>query len=94
MHSHNSLSIDTTKYYASWFSFMNLAEAIAFSKKFPSCHPKIFKGFHEWGIFDNETEGYVVLTDAEPCSSQLKDYLKSQKLRIDSVKEYSMISRS
>ena len=43
---------------------MDFAEAIEFSQKFPIVHPKIFKGFNEWGIWDKETEGYVVLTDA------------------------------
>ena len=28
-------------------------------KEFPNCHPKIFKGFVEWGTFDSESEGYV-----------------------------------
>ena len=57
------------------------------SKKFPKCHPKIFKGFIEWGVWDTETEGDVVLTDAdvrkESCFNQLGDYVKSRKLRID-----------
>ena len=74
---------------------MNFAEAIEFSKKFPNCHPKVFKGFIEWGIWDTETEGYVVLTDAssanKPCSDKLEDYVKSHKLRIDHVKDYLMI---
>jgi hypothetical protein len=74
---------------------MDFAEAIEFSKKFPKCHPKVFKGFIEWGIWDTETEGYVVLTDAssvrEPCSDKLKDYVNSHKLRIDHVKDYLMI---
>jgi hypothetical protein len=74
---------------------MNFAEAIEFSKKFPTCHPKVFKGFIEWGIWDTETEGYVVLTDAssanKPYSDKLEDYVKSHKLRIDHVKDYLMI---
>ncbi len=44
--------------------FMILAEAIEFSKQFPSCHPKIFKGFVEWRSGNTETDGYVVLSDA------------------------------
>jgi hypothetical protein len=75
---------------------MDFAEAIEFSKKFPTVHPKIFKGFNEWGIWDKETEGYVVLTDAasdsQPCSSQLEDYVKCHKLRIDQVNDYFMIA--
>jgi hypothetical protein len=74
---------------------MDFAEAIEFSKKFPTCHPKVFKGFIEWGICDTETDGYVVLTDAalanEPCFNQLEDYVKSHKLRIEHVKDYLMI---
>ena len=77
---------------------MDFAETIEFSKKFPSCHPKIFKGFVEWGVFDTETEGYVVLTDStvtnEPFSEELDDYLKSHKLKIDCGYDYSMISSS
>ena len=77
---------------------MDFAETIEFSKKFPSCHPKIFKGFIEWGVFDTETEGYVVLTDSsvtnEPCLEELEEYLKSHKLKIDCGYDYSMISSS
>ena len=36
---------------------MDFAEAIELSKKFPACHPKIFKGFVEWGVWDTETKG-------------------------------------
>lgn len=58
---------------------MDFAEALEFSNKFPNCHPKVFKGFIEWGIHDTETEGYVVLTDTnlthEPTFNLLKDYL-------------------
>ena len=74
---------------------MDFAEAIEFSKKFPACHPKIFKGFIEWSIYDNETEGYVVLTDAtltsESLPNQLEDYVKSHKLRINHGKDYLII---
>ncbi len=75
---------------------MDFAEAIEFSKKFPARHPKIFKGFLEWGIWDTETGNYVVLTDAvsvkESCSNELDNYVKSHKLRTDNVKDYLMIS--
>ena len=74
---------------------MDFAEAIEFSKKFPKCNPKVFKGFMEWGICDTETEGYVVLADAalaeESCFNELKDYVRSHKLRIDQGKDYLMI---
>ena len=75
---------------------MDFAEAIEFSQKFPTVHPKIFKGFNEWGIWDTETEGYVVLTDAtsdsHQCSYQLEDYVKGHNLRIDQFKDYLMIA--
>jgi len=75
---------------------MDFAEAIDFSQKFSAVHPKVFKGFIEWGIWDTETEGYVVLTDAASdgplCSNKLEDYVKSHNLRIDQVKDYLMIS--
>jgi hypothetical protein len=74
---------------------MDFAEAIEFLKKFPTCRPKIFKGFMEWGICDTETEGYVVLTDAtitnEQCANQLDDYVKSHKLRVEQSKDFFMI---
>ena len=74
---------------------MNFAEALEFSKKFPASHPKVFKGFIEWGIYDTETEGYVVLTDTaltnESGPNQLEDYAKSHKLRIDHGKDHLMI---
>ena len=44
--------------------FIDFADAVALVKKFPTCHPRIFKGFNEWGIWDTETEGYVILADA------------------------------
>ena len=75
---------------------MDFAEAVEFSKKFPMCHPKVFKGFIEWGIWDTEKEGYVVLTkEASPNEQgayELEDYVKSHKLRIDHVKDYLMIN--
>ena len=74
---------------------MDFAEALEFSKKFPACHPKVFKGFVEWGIHDSETEGYVVLTDtsldSESSPNQLEDYVKSHKLRIDHGKDHLII---
>jgi hypothetical protein len=74
---------------------MDFAEAIEFSKKFPDCRPKVFKGFIEWGNYDTETEGYVVFTNEalanEPCSNHLKDYVKSHKLKIEHVKDHLMI---
>ena len=74
---------------------MNFIEASEFSKKSPGCHPKVFKGFIEWGINDTETEGYVVLTDttlaSESSPNQLEDYVKAHKSKIDHDKEYLMI---
>jgi hypothetical protein len=74
---------------------MNFDEAIDFSKKFRTYHPKIFKGFNEWGIWDTETEGYVVLTDSalgnEQCFKHLEDYVENHKLRIDLCRDYLMI---
>jgi hypothetical protein len=74
---------------------MDFVETIAFSKKFPSCRPKVFKGFVEWGIFDNKTDGYIVLADTElvkkTCINELEDYVKSHKLRIDQGKDYMII---
>ena len=74
---------------------MDFAEAVEFSKKFPMCHPKVFKGFIEWGIWDTKTEGYVILADAalakESCFNALEDYVKSHKLRIDHGNNYLMI---
>lgn len=75
---------------------MDFADAIALIKKFPSGHPKIFKGFYEWGICDIETEGYVVLADTastkEPVFNQLEDYTKNHQLRIDQSQNYLIIS--
>jgi hypothetical protein len=74
---------------------MDLDEAIEFLKKFPFCHPKVFKGFVEWGICDTETDGYVVLTDVflakEACSNQMYDYIKSHNLRINNQNDCLMI---
>jgi hypothetical protein len=74
---------------------MDFAEAIEFSKEFPMCHPKVFKGFAEWGICDTETDGYVVLTDtalaSEPSSNHLEDYIKTHKLRTRHIKNCLMI---
>ena len=74
---------------------MDFAEAVEFAKKFPICHPKVFKGFTEWGIYDTETEGYVVLADTtlakESGFSDLEDYAKDHKLRIDHFSDYLMI---
>jgi hypothetical protein len=75
---------------------MDFADAITLIKKFPAGHPKIFKGFYEWGICDIETEGYVVLADATstkaPGFNQLEGYAKNHQLRIDQSQDYLMIS--
>ena len=74
---------------------MDLAEAIELTKKFPACHPKVFKGFVEWGICDTETDGYVVLADTslakKSCVIELENYAKNKKLKIDCSKDYLMI---
>lgn len=74
---------------------MNFDEALEFSKKFPACHPKVFKGFTEWGVYESKKEGYVVLADAalmtESQPNQLEDYVKTHKLKIDHFKNYLMI---
>ena len=72
---------------------MDFAEAIEITKKFPNYNPKIFKGFDEWGVYDTETEGYVVLTEASSghSSKQLENYVKSHKLRIGQVEGHLMI---
>ena len=79
-----------------WLICMDFAEAIKFSKRFPTCNPKVYKGLFEWGIFDRETDGYVVLTDAalakDACFNELENYVKRHKLRIDHRKDYLMIS--
>ncbi len=78
---------------------MDLAEALQFSKKFPACCPKVFKGFVEWGLWDPETEGYVILvnaaaSDGDFSSDELQDYFKSHSLRVGHVKDYLMICSS
>ena len=74
---------------------MDFEEAVEFAKKFPICHPKVFKGFTEWGICDTETDGYVVFADktlAKKSSfDELEDYVKNHNLRIDYANDYLMI---
>ena len=75
---------------------MDFVDAVAFVKKFPTCNPKIFKGFYEWGICDTETEGYVILADAaytkESVFNLMEDYTKNHQLRIDQGQDYLIIS--
>ena len=76
--------------------FMIFSETIEFSKKFPTCHPKLFKGFIVWGKGDTEPDGYVVLianSDLanESYFNQVTDYAKTHKLRIDYNKDYLVI---
>jgi glycerol-3-phosphate dehydrogenase len=72
---------------------MILAEALEFSKQFPHCQPKIFKGFVEWKNCSVETHGYVVLTTLanQSFSTQMENYIKSHKLRVEQIKNYWMI---
>ena len=75
---------------------MDFIDALTLLKKFPSYHPKIFRGFSEWGICDSETEGYIILADIaeakEPGFKQLEDYAKSHNLRVDEGQDYLVIS--
>ncbi len=74
---------------------MNLVEAIEFSRKFRSFHPRVFKGFVEWGIWDTETDGYVVVADAKlanpQSSNRLDGYIKNHRLKIWRYKGYLLI---
>jgi len=74
---------------------MDFADAVEIVKEFPTCHPRIFKGFYEWGVCDFETEGYVVLADLastkEPIFNQVEDYAKNHNLRIDQGQDYLII---
>jgi hypothetical protein len=74
---------------------MILAEAIEFSKQFPRCHPKIFKGFVVGSSYISGTDSYIVLSDSilanESCYSQMEDYIKSHNLRLERVKDYLVI---
>ncbi len=75
---------------------MDFGEALEFSKKFRTCHPKVFKGFTEWGIYNSKNDGYVVLTDVtladEPLPIQLEEYVKIHKLRVDHFRDHLIIS--
>ena len=75
---------------------MDFVDAVELVKKFPACHPKIFKGFYEWGIYDIETEGYVILADSASIKelnfNQLQDYSRNHNLRIDQGQNYLIIS--
>ncbi len=75
---------------------MIFAEAIEFSKKFPVCHPKIFKAFAVWGFSDSGTTEYVVLANLslayETCIDEVENYVKSHNLRIVHYNDYLMIS--
>ena len=73
----------------------DFSEALEFSKRFPRIHPKIFRGFTEWGTTGPTTEAYIIVADAtladEPYSDQLKDYLENHKLKTNYVKNYLII---
>ncbi len=74
---------------------MDFEDAIEVSKKFRTYHPKVFKGFIEWGIWDFKTDGYVVLTDTaiakESDFNELQDYVRSHNLEIDNFRDYFII---
>jgi hypothetical protein len=75
---------------------MDFAEAIDVLRKFSICHPKVYKGFVEWSIWDFETGGYVVLTDKtvakESDFNELEEYVKSHNLKMENHKDYFIIS--
>jgi hypothetical protein len=75
---------------------MDFSEAIEFLRKFSFCRPRVFKGFVEWGIWDTQTDGYVILTDlAKTKDSDVKemyDYIESHNLKLDSINDYFLIS--
>jgi hypothetical protein len=76
---------------------MDFSEAIAFSRKFSFCRPRVFKAFVEWGIWDNQTDGYVViLTDLVKTKDsdvkEMYDYIESHHLKLDSFNDYFLIS--
>ena len=75
---------------------MDFSEAIEFLKKFSSCRPRVFKGFVEWGIWDPQTDGYVVLTDLgkikESDFKEMSDYIESHHLKLANLNDYCLIS--
>ena len=77
---------------------MDFVEAVEFLKKFSNCRPKVFKGFSVWGIWDFETDGYVVLTDTavakESDFNELEEYVKSHNLKMKNHKDYFIICTS
>lgn len=72
---------------------MILVEAIEFSKQFPTYRPKIFTEIVECNSHRAERQGYVILTTPtdEVFSTQMVDYVKRHKLRIERFKDYWLI---
>ena len=69
---------------------MILAEAIEFTKQFPSYRPKIFTGFVESSNGNQITQSYVVLATStnESFSAQIEDYIKTHQLKVERFKDY------
>jgi hypothetical protein len=72
---------------------MILAEAIEFTKRFPSYHPKIFTGFVESNNGSPITQSYVVLATStnESFSPQMDDYIKAHQLKVERFKDYWLV---
>ena len=71
---------------------MILAEAIEFTKQFPSYRPKIFTGFVESSNGNQIAQSYVVLaTSNESFSAQMEDYIKKHQLKVERFKDYWLV---
>ena len=74
---------------------MIFIEALELSRKFPTCNPRMFKGFTEWSISNISFEDYIVIADAslakKTCFNELEDHVKCHNLIINLVKDYLMI---
>jgi hypothetical protein len=75
---------------------MILAEAIEFTKQFPSCRPKIFTGFVESNNGNPITQSYVVLATStnKSFSAQMEDYIKTHQLKVERFKDYWLVCTS
>jgi hypothetical protein len=72
---------------------MILAEAIEFTKQFPSYRPKIFTGFVEGNKCNQITQNYIVLAAStnKSFSAQMDDYIKTHHLKIERFKDYWLV---
>jgi hypothetical protein len=75
---------------------MILAEAIEFTKQFPSYRPKIFTGFVESSRCNQIAQSYVVLATStnESFSAQMEDYIKTHRLKVERFKDYWLVCSS